>query len=227
MSSDRIVLPEPLQSLIGGIEKSAITNFYGAPGAGKTNLCLLASLECIRNNGKVVFVDTEGGFSVERLKQLTENFEHVLRKVTLIQVKDFKDQNRVIRSLKNTDTDMIVVDSLVALYRLECADPKKETLEANRELSIQLSILSNIAREKNIPVIVTTHTYKNWESGEDHIIGGLTTKYWSKSIILLEKTGKMSERRAVVIKHRSIPEGKSVKFLIVRNGIKPSGFKLF
>ncbi|MEM7825135.1 MAG: DNA repair and recombination protein RadB [Candidatus Aenigmatarchaeota archaeon] len=225
----KIALSEPLTSLIGGIENAALTNFYGPPGAGKTNICLLACLECVNNGGKVVYVDTEGGFSIERFKQLagTEEIENLLKKIIFIQPKDFKEQGKIIKSLEKMDTDMIIVDSVVSLYRLECADPSIETLEANKELSVQLSILSNIAREKNIPVIITAHTFKRWDTGENEIIGGFTIKYWSKSMIFLEHTGKMSERKATVIKHRSIPEGKSAKFLIVENGIKPSSFKIF
>jgi DNA repair protein RadB len=224
---NRIMLPEPLYSLIGGIEKGALTNFYGAPGVGKTNICFLAVLECLKVKGRVIYIDTEGGFSLERLKQLTPDADSVLKKVVLLEPKTFVEQGKMIRSLGKENADMIIVDSMVALYRLECADPERETLEANKELSKQLSVLSNMAREKNIPVLVTSHTYKNWDTGENHIIGGDTIKYWSKSIVFFEHTGKMSERKATVVKHRSIPEGGSVKFMIVEDGIKPSGFKLF
>lgn len=226
---EKLKLPEPLLSLVGGIERSALTNFYGPPGVGKTNICLIACLECIKNGGTVTYVDTEGGFSVERLKQIVgeENFDKTLKKIIIVQPKNFKDQGKAIKSLEKADTDMIIVDSVVSLYRLECADENREILEANKELSVQLSILSNISREKNIPVIITTHTFKKWDTGENEIIGGFTVKYWSKAIIFIEHTGKMSERKATVIKHRSVPEGKTVKFFIVEDGIKPSGFKIF
>jgi DNA repair protein RadB len=226
MSQDKIPLPEPLFSLIGGVERGAITNFYGPPGVGKTNICLLAALECLIKNGKVIFIDTEGGVSFERIRQITGN-EEIFKKMILIEPKDFKEQEKIIKSLENESVDMIILDSAVALYRLECADPTKETLEANKKLSIQLSILSNLARKKNIPVLITAHTFKDWDSGENKIIGGDSIKYWSKSIVFLEHTGKTGERKASIVKHRSLPEGRSVKFMIVNEGIKPSGFKIF
>ncbi|MBI4167715.1 MAG: hypothetical protein HY515_02045 [Candidatus Aenigmarchaeota archaeon] len=46
-------------------------------------------------------------------------------------------------------------------------------------------------------------------------------KYWCKSIILIEKTGNMGERSATIVKHRSMPEGKFVNFLMTENGIEP------
>ncbi|MCD6590787.1 MAG: DNA repair and recombination protein RadB [Candidatus Aenigmarchaeota archaeon] len=226
LKNNWIKLPEPLHSLMKGVEKGAITNFYGPPGVGKTNLCMLSAIECIKNGGKVFYIDTEGGFSIERLNQIVNN-ESILKNIIIAGPKDFEEQGKLIRSLeKRHDIDMIVLDSAVALYRLECADPTKETLDANKELSIQLSVLSNIARKRNIPVIITAHTFKR-ENGENYIIGGYTIKYWSKSIVFLEHTGRMSERKATIVKHRSIPEGKSVKFMIVNEGVKPSGFRIF
>lgn len=221
-------LPEPMQSLMQGLEFSALTNFYGAPGTGKTNLCLLMAADCIRNGGKVIYVDTEGGFSVERLSQITGTPEDVLKGMEILEPKNFREQGEMIKSLEKKDADMIIIDSAAALYRLEYADPEKETLEANRELSRQMSVLSNIARDKKIPVVVTSHTYKNWDTENNEIVGGDAIKYWAKAVVFLERTGKMSERTATIIKHRWIPEGKHVKFDIVKDGIKPSsGFKLF
>ncbi|MEM5871719.1 MAG: DNA repair and recombination protein RadB [Candidatus Aenigmatarchaeota archaeon] len=222
----KINLPEPLNSLLNGLESGAITNFFGPPGVGKTNICLLATLECVKNGGKVIYIDTEGGFSFERFMQINGS-EEVLEKIILIEPKNFDEQGVIIKNLENSECDMIILDSAVALYRLECADPTRETLEINKELSIQLSILSNIARRKNIPVIITAHAFKNWDSGENQIIGGDAIKYWSKVIVFLEPTGKMNERKATIIKHRSLPEGRNVKFEIVKEGIRPSSFRIF
>ena len=226
MNYEKILLPEPFHSLTGGIERGAITNFYGPPGVGKTNICILAALECVKSGGRVVYIDTEGGLSPERIKQISMG-DDVFEKLILIEPKTFEEQGVIINNLEAQDFDMLILDSSVALYRLKCADPTKETLEANKELSVQLSVLSNIARKKKIPVIITAHTFKNWDTGENQIIGGDSVRYWSKSIVFIEHTGKMSERKATIVKHRSIPEGKSVKFEIVQEGIRPSGFRIF
>jgi DNA repair protein RadB len=225
--SSHIPLPEPLNSIISRLEEKSITNFYGGPGTGKTNLCLLAALECVKNGGCVTYIDTEGGFSAERLKQLTKNPEQALQKITLLEPKTFEEQGKLIRSLDSQKSDLIILDSAVALYRLEYADPKAETLEAHRELSKQISILSSLSREKNIPIIITAHTFQNWDTGTNEIVGGDMIKYWSKAIVYLERTSKTSERKATVIKHRWVPEGGTVKFVIVEDGIKPSGFRIF
>ena len=228
---DKIIeLPEPMKALMRGLEPKSLTSFYGAPGTGKTNICLLAALECAKNNGKVIYVDTEGGFSVERLKQMNPDLEKVLGGIEIVEPQDFTEQGKIIRSLRERDADLVVIDSIAALYRLEYAETKvenKRILEANRELSKQLSILSNLAREREIPVLVTTHTFRNWETGDNEVIGGDSVKYWSKVMVFFERTGKTSERKATVMKHRYLPEGGNVKFMLVNEGIKPSGFKLF
>ena len=228
MNLEMLRLPEPLFNLIRGLESGGITNFFGGPGTGKTNVCLISTLECIKKGGIVVYIDSEGGFSAERVKQLAGlKAEDAFNKIKLLEPKTFQEQAKIIRELKNIETDLIVLDSAVALYRLEYSDPKIEILEANRELSKQLALLSTFARESGIPVLITAHTFKNWDTGENDIVGGDSIKYWSKSMVFLEKTSKMGERKATVVKHRSIPEGKETKFLIVEDGIKPSRFSLF
>lgn len=242
----KIYFPEPLDGLFS-LEQAAVTNIFGSPGTGKTNICILLAVECAKNGGKAAYIDTEGGFSVERVKQIADGLagshklDALLDNIILIEPKTFSEQGKVVRKLAEMAADLVVLDSCVALYRLEHpraaekadvkgltrAQSRQELSENNRELSRQLSILSNIAREKKIPVVVTAHTYKNWETGENEVVGGDPLKYWSKSMVFLEKTGKTSERKAIITKHRSQPEGKSVKFLIVEEGIKPSGFKIF
>ncbi len=232
--------PRPLADLCN-LEHSALSSIFGAPGTGKTNLCLILSVDCIKNGGKVVYIDTEGGFSSERLKQISgsSKSDNILNSIILLEPKTFEEQGNAIRGLGKKEVDLVVLDSSVALYRLEHPEkekgaknisnstPSRELSEHNRELSRQMSILSNLARDKKIPVVVTAHTYKNWDTGESEIVGGDPLKYWSKCLLFLEKTGKTGERKITIMKHRSEPEGKAVKFDIVEEGIKPSGFKIF
>jgi DNA repair protein RadB len=216
-------LPEPLDSLLKGIEPGAITNFFGEAGTGKTNMCLLAAISCARAGGKVIYIDTEGGFSLERLKQLAPDWTEVLGRMELLEPHDFTEQGRMVRSLMDREASLVVVDSAVALYRLDFSEPEKESLDVSRELSRQMSLLSMVARKKGIPVLITGHAFTGWDKGGSDIVGGGPVKYWSKAIVFLEKTGRMSERKATVIKHRSLPEGESAKFVITGDGISPSG----
>jgi DNA repair protein RadB len=232
-----IALPEPVQGLIKGLLPRQLVSFYGPPGSGKTNLCLLAAVSCVRGGGKVLYMDTEGGFNRERLRQITNSWQTVMDNTILVEPRNFREQSALIGELDRHRADLFIVDSMVTLYRLEYAEkdggkvrpggPSKSVLEANRELSRQLSLLSALARGKEVPVLVTAHTFKHWDTGLNEIVGGDAIKYWSKVIVYIEKTGRISERKATLIKHTHLPEWGSVKFNIINEGIKPAGFKIF
>ena len=53
-----------------GNKNPDIKLIYGPAAAGKTTYCLLTSISMAKKGKKVMFIDTENGFSIERLKQL-------------------------------------------------------------------------------------------------------------------------------------------------------------
>ena len=59
--------------LKGDVEKKTITQLYGPPGVGKTNICIISSINTIKKGKKVVYIDTEGSLSLERIKQICPN----------------------------------------------------------------------------------------------------------------------------------------------------------
>src|SRR3989344_231031 len=84
---------ENLDNLLGGkgVETGAITEAYGAFGSGKTQLGLTLSvnvqlpLDKKGANGKAVYIDTEGTFRPDRIKQIAAamgaNPEKVLKNI--------------------------------------------------------------------------------------------------------------------------------------------------
>ena len=60
--------------LEGGLEPEVTTTIYGPSGSGKTNIAILIALNNSKDK-KVIFIDTEGGFSIERAKQLFSDYE--------------------------------------------------------------------------------------------------------------------------------------------------------
>ncbi|MCK4428998.1 MAG: DNA repair and recombination protein RadB [Candidatus Aenigmarchaeota archaeon] len=218
LSSGAEVIDELLN---GGVEHSAVTNFYGPPGSGKTNLGLLFTLSCLKH-GSVAYVDTENGFSIERFFQMggtKENFKKILYE----NPQNFKEQGKAIQKLKKMDVKLIVVDSIVSLYRLEIN--KDNFTETNKELASQLAALSFIAKEKNVPVIITNQVY-TVNSNEIELSGRDVVKYWSKCLVELKKVDD-NKRLAILRKHRSLPEGKKVEFEITGTGIDKAKFRIF
>ena len=218
--------------LEGGFESDEITTIYGPGASGKTNICLIAAAHTASQGKKVIYIDTEGGFSLERLKQIALDYKNVLDKTIFLKPTSFKEQKKVFLQLKdiiNNKIGLIVVDTVSMLYRLELGK-NGEAQEANRELGKQLSYLSEIARKKNIPILITNQVYASFdEKDKVNMVGGDLLKYGSKCLIELQIT-PASNRRLILKKHRSIEEEKEILFKIVDGGIigtKESKFRLF
>lgn len=204
----------------GGVEHGIVTNVYGAAGSGKTNVCIQAVVSCLRDGGKAVFVDTEGGFSAERYLQMHPD-EEALDRLMMYGPTTFEEQKEVFEELPRTveehNADLVVVDSLVSLYRLNLNGDTAQDI--NTELSTQFSTLSKIARTRDIPVIVTNQVYSQFDSDEIVMVGRDIPAYWSKTLLQLEKVRK-SRRKAILQKHRSRPEGLETHFIIGQDCLK-------
>jgi len=226
--------------LYGGYEKGIITMIAGPPGSGKTNMAILTTCSQAEKGNKVIFIDTEGGFSSDRVKQIVgETSEEVLKNIFLIEPNNFEEQRKYFSTLNNhlkkEQISLIVVDSMAMLYRLELGDARTkesdETVkEINREVANQMKILAEISKKQNIPIVITNQVYQGFQSEEDwkngveremNIVGGDLFQYWSKCIIQLRN--EKGKRRAILMKHRSLPE-KEMGFEIKNEGIFKKGW---
>ncbi len=206
----------------GGLVPKRINQVYGSSGSGKTNLCLQALVTAVESGKDVVYIDTEGGFSKKRLSQLyKEDPERLLNNIDFYRVLDFSQQEEVIDELENLETDLIIVDSLTSQYRPELSNG--DAREVNKELGRQVNKLSKIAREKEIPILVTNQVYSDFESEKREVrpVGGDVLKYSSKVILQLEKKGR--DRRAILQKHLFKKENESEDFRIEQTGLEPIG----
>ena len=92
----------------------------------------------------------------------------------------------------------------------------------NKELGKQMGLLSKIARQYDLAVLVTNQIYSAIdEEGNSDIkaVGGTILQYWSKVIIQLERGDEINQRVATLKRHRSIPEGRQATFSITSSGI--------
>ena len=226
--------------LYGGYEKGVITMIAGPPASGKTNFCILASCSQAKKGNKIIFVDTEGGFSVERVKQIMgEGYRDILEKILLIELTSFEEQKKFFSNLlgkiKKDHVSLIIVDGMAMLYRLELGGAIKQRddeqiRDVNREVVKQMRILAEISRKQNIPIIITNQVYHEFLSEEDrkkgikreiNLVGGDLFKYWSKCIIELKNEN--GKKKAVLLKHRSLPR-KEMSFDIRNKGVFKRGW---
>ncbi|MBI2632117.1 DNA repair and recombination protein RadB [Candidatus Pacearchaeota archaeon] len=215
--------------LFGGYETDIVTVLYGPPGTGKTNFCMMVAVSQAKKGNKVIFIDTEGGFSVERIKQIVGDegdYEFVLENIFLLKPTNFSEQKeafkKILEYLKK-EVSIIIVDGMTILYRLDFAAAREkdfiEIQKTNAELVRQMRILAEISRKREIPVIVTNQVYK-WDD-EKKMVGGDILSYWGKCLI--ELNNENGKRTAFLRKHRSLPE-KSLDFQITNSGIKKKGW---
>lgn len=177
-----------------------ITCIYGEGASGKTTFAKIAAIK-FAENGKVIFIDTENGFNLERFKQL--GGEEYLENIFILKPKNLQEQELQIKNLsKIKNLKLIIIDTIGHFYRIE--DKKS----ANISMHIQFNILSEIS--KKIPVILINQIYSF--NDKDKMVGGDMFKNWSKKIIKLEK-----DPRKIILEK---PNFKQINFEIVNEGIK-------
>jgi len=223
--------------LDGGYESGIITTIYGPSGSGKTNLCILCAINASRLGFKVIYVDTENNFSVERFRQICSSIglDHLktINNMVFFKPSSFEEQKKAFEKLKDSitgKTGVVIVDSIAMLYRLEFGKTE-QIYELNRDLGKQLGDLKRIASEKKVPVVITNQVYADFEEKDKvSMVGGDLLKYASKCLIELQATPS-GNRRAIIRKHRSIEADKEILFKIVEGGIlgttEGKGFRLF
>lgn len=223
MKPDRVSTgSRPLDDLLGGgLERRTITQIYGEPASGKSTFCLMAAVASLRAGNSVIYIDTEG-FSVERFAQVAGGHAaEFADRLYLFEPIDFAQQGAMIadteallRKKDGAPVDLLVMDSMTALYRTELDLGR----EAVRRLSHHVIKLLGLAKKYDIPVLITNQIYVDVERDRVSGLGGTALEHISKAIVRLEK--RDSVRRAMLRKHRSRPEGISFDFVITEGGIR-------
>ncbi len=165
---------------------------------------------------KVAYVDTEG-LSSERIEQISSG-EEARKNLLVFQVRSFEEQiDRIARVVRlaeaNDKIGLIIVDSMTMYYRL-----KSDDTSVRNEFVKQTEMLLNAARKSEVAVLLTSQVYTNIGAGTIEFLGGHAMHHNAKTIIRLEKKGN-GRRAAIMVKHRSIPEGRKATYSITEKGI--------
>jgi DNA repair protein RadB len=211
----------PIDRLLGGgFETNTVSQIYGEPASGKTNICLQLAINTIRSGKKVIFIDTEG-FSIERFSQIAgEDARELARQLIYFEATSFEQQFSAIRDaekLMDDNVGLIILDSATALYRVEREG--KDGIGPMRELASQMTALLGMARKHGVAVVITNQIYTDIDKEELRAAGGRWLEHISKAIIELKRAGP-GKRVAVLKKHRSKAEGECVDFSITGSGIE-------
>ena len=220
-----------LDNLLGGrgVETKAITEAYGAYGSGKTQLglCLAVNVQLPLDkggaNGKAVFIDTEGTFRPERIRQISEgigaNPEKVLKNIFVARAFNSDHQilllDKITEMVKNGEPiKILIVDSLTAHFRAEFSG-RGQLADRQQKLNKYLHNLMKLAEQCNLAVYVTNQVMANpamMFGDPTTAIGGNIVGHASTYRMYLRR-GKKDSRVAKLIDSPNLPDNECIFFL--------------
>ena len=223
----------PVDELLGGgFERKTVTQLYGSPASGKTNLALAAAVETAARGDSTLYIDTEG-LSVSRFEQLAwgrvgadsdeengngDRVDDLASRIITSEALDFEEQEEAVRDAAEMagTVDLIVLDSATGFYRLERVE--RDAGDALRAVARQVKHLLSLARRHDIAVLITNQVFTDPESDQTRPLGGYTLMHWSGTVLQLERF-RGGNRRATLEKHRSKAAGESTRFRIAEQGL--------
>lgn len=209
----------------GGFERGAVTQVYGPPAAGKTNLALSAAVEVAAAGESALYVDTEG-LSADRMEQIArgqadetdETLADLAERIVISEALDFEQQEVAVQDAEElaSQVELIVLDSATGFYRLERTE--HDGGEALRDVARQITHLLSLARKHDLAVAVTNQVFTDPDSDGTRALGGHTLNHWSGAILRLDRF-RGGNRRATLEKHRAKAAGDTVQFRITESGL--------
>ncbi|XP_059147086.1 DNA repair protein RAD51 homolog 3-like isoform X2 [Physella acuta] len=231
----------------GGVPLHKITEFCGAPGIGKTQICLQLAVDAHIPehlgglDGEVVYIDTEGSFIVERMVDIaTATVEHchqignqgsneqrltvnkVLAGTHYFRCIDHVQLIATIHMLpkfltQHSKVKLVIVDSIASPFRNELDDMSLRT----KLLSSLAQNFIKIASDFNVAVVFTNQMTTKILPGEgnSHLIPALGENWGHASTMRVILYWENNQRRALLYKSPSKQE-TVCSFQITLGGIR-------
>lgn len=222
----------------GGIQTMSITEVFGEFRTGKTQLamtlCVAVQLpeELGGCGGKAAFIDTEGTFRPERLREIGIRFDldpdEVLENVLVARAYNSEHQAELvdklaIKFMEEPDSyRLLVIDSIISLFRTDYCG-RGELGERQQKLNQHLAKLLRMAEEFNIAVFISNQMMADPAGGLTFVadpkkpIGGHVLAHASTTRIYLKK-GRNETRIAKIYDSPDVPEAEAM-YAITEGGI--------
>ncbi len=226
-----------LNNLLGGkgVETGAITEAYGAFGSGKTQIALSLAVnvqlpkEQGGAEGKAVYIDTEGTFRPDRIKQIAQALnatpEKVLKNVLVARAFNSDHQILLLDKINEMIKDgepikLVIIDSLTAHFRAEFAG-RGQLADRQQKMNRYLHNLMKLAEQHNLAVFVTNQVMANpavMFGDPTTAVGGNILGHASTYRMYLRR-GKQGSRVAKLIDSPNLPENEA-QFFLTQAGVK-------
>ena len=213
--------------------KEGITSLWGNFGVGKTTISLQTANIYALNKKKVLYIYTKPNLPFKKISAVFENkLEDVLEHILFIHATNFDDIFNFIFNLefailndlktKNGTINLIIIDSLTDLYRLELNREKKgKNVILNYRLNQLLANLVNLKQKYEIGILIVNENSRRTQEGQSYEVesGGNVVQYWVTNSIKIERTDVVNNRRFIL--HR---ENDNNTFLL-NSMLTKSGFE--
>jgi DNA repair protein RadA len=218
----------------GGLETQAITEFIGECGVGKSQICMQL---CITTQlppeqgglgGGVLFLDTEGTFSPQRISEiaLAKGFEPEKFLEHTIYARCYSSDHQMFlvdnapKVIEEEHIKLVIVDSLISHFRGEYVG--RETLaERQQKLNQHVHKLLRYAELYNCAVVVTNQIEASptiFFGDPNRPAGGNIIGHGSTHRLYIRK-GKANTRVIHVIKSPYLPENEA-RVMITSKGVE-------
>jgi len=215
--------------LEGGLPVGSLVEVYGEPGVGKTQMVLHLSINALLPpregglGGSVVYVDTEGGFSPERVSTMAKarglDPESVLRRVSVAQVRTVEallvSLSRAREQVRG-GASLVVVDSLLSPFRHEYSG-LASLAERQQRLSAAIGELARMA-DLGALCVITNHVVGKAGRTESYgPAGGYVLGHAPDPVLLIRRS--VGNRRILkVVDSSHLPPGEAL-FAITEAGL--------
>lgn len=192
--------------LEGGIPFKTVSLVYGEAETGKTTLAIQCAINCARQGYKTLFIDCDGTFSARRITQMTwEKPTEAAELIILMRPNNFHEQTLVIDHLTDyvaKSFGLVIIDTITGLYRVKVAESPAKAFELNRELNRQMALLAQIAKTKEVSVLVISQVHAIFTAvhGSIEPVATRVLKFWADTIIEMKPTENVRIIKAILEK---------------------------
>ncbi|GCC31509.1 DNA repair protein RAD51 homolog 4 [Chiloscyllium punctatum] len=227
--------------LDSGLYTGEVTEFVGAPGSGKTQVCLSLAVNIVCElKQRVLYIDSTGGLSASRLLHLIQeqvnNLEgqsEALQRIEVVRVFEVYRLLDVLQDFRTGFTHQVtgarcsvkavVIDSVSALLSSILGGHQLEGMSLMMQLARELK---TIARELNVAVIVTNSVVQDSGGGGGGGVKPALGRSWSyvPNVRVLLQRGtegaavQPMKRTATILKSSRQPTRISTEFDITSCG---------
>jgi DNA repair protein RadB len=213
-STGNILLDKVLNK---GYKSKEINMIYGPAATGKTTCCLMVAIDKAKKNEKVLYLDTENGFSIERIKQIVKatnkkDYKEIIENIIVISIDTFEKQIKTFENLKeiveNGLIGLVIIDTMGKQYRKAL---REDHSAANNAMNKQMREIKNVLDKTSAEIVITNQVYADFKNeGEVEMVGGKMIRNWSDNIIELKK---IDGKREIIL-----ATGEKTNFKIEQEG---------